>query len=62
MIRLPHPTLIHVAAALCASLALVGCANTGTMTPQQREGVELRRYCEQHHEDIERCLGFLGWR
>jgi len=32
------------------------------MSPQRREGVELRRYCEQNPEDVERCLGFLGFR
>ncbi|MDZ7590553.1 MAG: hypothetical protein U5L05_07630 [Rubrivivax sp.] len=34
--------------ALLAAVAAVGCAtSTAQMTPQQREGVELRRYCEQ---------------
>jgi hypothetical protein len=66
MIRLPsparYPTLTRAASALGAALALVGCASPAPMTPQQREGVELRRYCEQHPEEVEKCLGFLGWR
>ncbi len=48
---------------LLASAAAVGCAtSTAQMTPQQREGVELRRYCEQNPEDVVRCVGFLGFR
>lgn len=48
--------------ALLAAVAAVGCAtSTAQMTPQQREGVELRRYCEQNPEDVVRCLGFLGF-
>jgi hypothetical protein len=49
--------------ALLAAIAVVGCAtSTAQMSPQQREGVELRRYCEQNPEDMVRCLGFLGFR
>jgi hypothetical protein len=49
--------------ALLAAVAAVGCStSTAQMTPQQREGVELRRYCEQNPDDVERCLGFLGFR
>jgi hypothetical protein len=51
----------RVAAVVLAALSVVGCAGTGEMTPQQREGVELRRYCEQHPNDVARCNGFLGW-
>ena len=54
--------LMRLAGMLATAAALVGCAGTGEMTPQQREGVELRRYCEQNPWDTERCLGFLGWR
>lgn len=46
---------------LLAALALVGCAGTGQMSQQQREGVELRRHCEQNPQDVERCAGFLGF-
>jgi hypothetical protein len=54
--------LPRAACALCAVLAMAGCATgTSQMTPQQREGVELRRYCEQHPQDVEKCVGFLGW-
>jgi hypothetical protein len=58
----PLNLLHRVAAGLLATLALVGCTSTGQMSTQQREGVELRRYCEAHPEDVERCLGFLGFR
>jgi hypothetical protein len=54
--------LLRLAGMLAAAAALVGCAGAGQMTTQQREGVELRRFCEQHPEEIEKCLGFLGWR
>jgi len=49
--------------ALLAAVAVVGCAtSTAQMSPQQREGVELRRYCEQNPQDEVRCVGFLGFR
>jgi hypothetical protein len=49
--------------AMLAAVAAVGCAtSTAQMSPQQREGVELRRYCEQNPEDVVRCVGFLGFR
>ena len=38
---------------------LAGCSTT--MTPQQTEGVALRRYCEVHKNEPEKCLGFYGW-
>ena len=47
---------------LLAAAALAGCAGSGQMTQQQKDGVELRRYCESHPEEVEKCLGFLGWR
>ena len=56
------PLLMRAAVALAATLAALGCTSAGQMTPQQREGVELRRYCEQHPQDEVKCLGFLGWR
>ncbi|MCU0969395.1 MAG: hypothetical protein MUF03_11365 [Rubrivivax sp.] len=44
-----------------AAVSLAGCAGPGGgLTPQQREAVETRRYCEAHGEDVVRCLGFLG--
>lgn len=54
--------LMRLGGMLAAAAALAGCAGAGEMTPQQREGVELRRFCEQHPEEVEKCLGFLGWR
>ena len=38
---------------------LAGCSTT--MSPKQAEGVELRRYCEIHKNEPEKCLGFYGW-
>lgn len=49
--------------ALAASvlLGLAGCTGPSTMTDKQKEAYELRRYCENNPEDVERCLGFLGF-
>ena len=49
--------------AVCGlTLALLsGCSTSQTMTPAQREGVELRRYCESNPQDTVKCLGFLGF-
>jgi hypothetical protein len=47
-------------AALLATALFAGCAGTGEMTPKQKEAFELRRYCEQHPDDIVKCTGFLG--
>jgi len=55
-------TLLRATGAVLAALTTLGCAGTGQMTEQQRQGVELRRHCEQHPEDIVRCTGFLGFR
>ena len=52
----------RAAVAVLAALATAGCANPAQMSAKQREGVELRRYCEQHPEEVEKCVGFLGWR
>jgi hypothetical protein len=41
-------------------LAAAGCASPASMTPQQKEAAELRRYCGQNPDDVVRCLGFLG--
>jgi predicted small lipoprotein YifL len=40
--------------------ALAGCGGPAPMSPQQKEAVELRRYCEQRPDDLNKCLGFLG--
>jgi hypothetical protein len=40
---------------------LAACSTSQTMTPAQREGVELRRFCEQNPQDTVKCLGFLGF-
>jgi hypothetical protein len=47
--------------ALALSLLGAGCAGTGQMTPQQKEAIELRRYCDQHPDEQAKCLGFLGF-
>jgi hypothetical protein len=42
--------------------SLSGCATSAAqMTPQQKEGVELRRFCEQNPNEVAKCLGFLGF-
>jgi len=51
----------RVAALVLAALSVVGCTGTQEMTPQQREGVEMRRYCEKNPNDVAKCNGFLGW-
>ena len=53
---------MRVLGAVLVAAAAAGCASTDRLTPQQREGVELRRYCERNPEDVIRCTGFLGWR
>ena len=55
-------TSIRLTCVLLAAAALAGCAGSGQLTQQQKDGVELRRYCESNPEDVEKCLGFLGWR
>jgi len=57
-----HTTFLRSTSVALAALALLGCTSTGQMTTQQREGVEMRRYCEQHPEDTVKCTGFLGFR
>jgi hypothetical protein len=49
------------AGVVALGLLSAGCASTTAMSDKQREGVELRRYCEQHPQDVEKCVGFLGW-
>lgn len=53
--------LRRVSAGLVSALALAGCTSTAQMSPQQRDGVELRRFCEQNPQDTARCAGFLGF-
>lgn len=48
------------APALLVLQALVACSSPATMTPQQKEAFELRRYCERTN-DVERCHGFMGF-
>ena len=48
--------------AVLAALTVAGCAtSTAQMSPAQREGVEMRRYCEQHPEELAKCNGFRGF-
>lgn len=53
---------VFAAGVLTGLGSLSGCA-TGTdqMTPRQKEGVELRRYCESNPNDVAKCVGFLGF-
>lgn len=46
--------------AVLAAAVLAGCAGPTAMTPQQKEGVELRRYCERT-QDVTKCHGFMGF-
>lgn len=48
------------APALLVLQALAACSSPATMTPQQKEAFELRRYCERTN-DVERCHGFMGF-
>jgi hypothetical protein len=48
---------VLVLAALTAVVGLAGCT---TMTPQQEQAAELRRFCERNPQAVERCVGFLG--
>jgi uncharacterized lipoprotein YmbA len=52
--------LPRAAGAVVVALLLAACASPATMTPQQKEAYELRRYCEQNPNDVSRCLGYLG--
>ncbi len=54
-----EPGLRWVLAAL-AVVVLSGCAGATSMSPQQQEGVELRRYCERTN-DVNKCHGFMGF-
>jgi hypothetical protein len=48
-------------AVMMSAVVAAGCAGPASMTPEQKAGVELRRYCEQNPNDTVRCLGFLGF-
>jgi hypothetical protein len=51
----------RAAAALLAMLLATACTSPASMTPAQKETYELRRYCEKNPNDLEKCLGFLGF-
>lgn len=53
--------LLATLAVMIAAVIAAGCASPAAMTPEQKAGVELRRYCEQNPNDTVRCLGFLGF-
>ncbi len=54
-----EPGLRWVLATLAVSV-LSGCAGATSMTPQQQEGVELRRQCERTH-DVNKCHDFMDF-
>jgi hypothetical protein len=58
MIRAPRALLATLA--LLALQPLVGCTGPTTMTEQQKEAYELRRYCERTN-DVNKCHGFMGF-
>jgi hypothetical protein len=43
------------------ALAAVACSSPGQMSDKQREGVEMRRFCERNPQEVEKCNGFLGF-
>jgi outer membrane biogenesis lipoprotein LolB len=53
--------LRRATAALLALLLVTACSSPASMTPQQKEAYELRRYCEQNPNDTAKCLGYLGF-
>ena len=54
--------LARTSTLLFLALVATACSMPMEMTEKQREGVELRRFCERNPEEVEKCLGFLGWR
>ena len=58
MTRTPRAWI--AALALLALQPLAGCTGPSTMTEQQKEAYELRRYCERTN-DVEKCHGYMGF-
>lgn len=54
-------SLTRAAAVVLALLLMTACSSPASMTPQQKEAYELRRYCEQNPNDTVKCLGYLGF-
>jgi hypothetical protein len=52
--------LPRAAGVLAVILLAAACSSPASMTPQQKEAYELRRFCEQNPNDTVRCLGYLG--
>jgi hypothetical protein len=52
---------VRVAAALLALPLATACISPASMTPEQKDAYELRRYCEKNPGDTVKCLGFLGF-
>ena len=52
--------LPRAAAVMLAALVLAGCGAPATMSAQQKDAYDLRRYCEQNPLDKVKCLGYLG--
>jgi hypothetical protein len=53
--------LVRLSTLILLALAAGACSSPGQMTDKQREGVEMRRYCERNPQDVESCNGFLGF-
>lgn len=50
-------TLVVSTALAVGALSILGCA---PMTQQQKDAVELRRFCERNLQASTSCLGFHG--
>ena len=60
MVRIFAIRAATLVAPLVALLSLSSLGGCGTMTPQQAQAVEVRRFCEANPHSVERCVGFLG--
>ena len=52
--------LMRVGTVVVIAVLAAGCSSPASMSPQQKEAFELRRYCERMSADVARCTGFLG--
>lgn len=52
--------LMRVGPVVVVAVLAAGCSSPASMSPQQKEAFELRRYCERMSADEARCVGFIG--